>query len=57
MKALRLAFATGLVAGLMAMATPAQANDCSNPKQQCGGCHINWEMSTEDPRPIVCYPV
>jgi hypothetical protein len=55
MKALRLAIATSLVAGLMAIAAPAQANDCSNPKQPCGGCHINWEMSTQDPRPIICY--
>lgn len=36
---------------------PAQANDCSNPKQPCGGCHINPNFSTQDPRPIVCYPV
>jgi nitrate/TMAO reductase-like tetraheme cytochrome c subunit len=55
MKALRLAIATGLVAGLMAIAAPAHANDCSNPKQTCGGCHINWRISSEDPRPVICY--
>jgi hypothetical protein len=55
MKALRLAIATGLLAGVMGFATPARANDCSDPKRPCGGCRINWEMSTQDPRPIVCY--
>jgi cytidine deaminase len=55
MKALRLAIATTVAAGLVAIAAPAQANDCSNPKQPCGGCRINWEMSTQDPRPIICY--
>ncbi|HJR45665.1 MAG TPA: hypothetical protein VJ927_08685 [Actinomycetota bacterium] len=55
MKAIRLALATGLVAAVLGIATPAYATDCSNPKQPCGGCHLNREMSLEDPRPIVCY--
>lgn len=55
MKALRLAVATGLIGAVMAISAPAQANDCSDPKRPCGGCSINWEMSTEDLRPVICH--
>jgi hypothetical protein len=54
MKALRLLVATVLVSGLLG-AAPAYATDCSDPKKPCGGCHINREISVEDPRPIICY--
>ena len=55
MKALRIAIVIGLLAALMAISAPAQANDCSDPKRPCGGCRLNPEFSTEDLRPIVCY--
>jgi hypothetical protein len=55
MKALRLFLVTGLLTVVLGIA-PAHANDCSNPKQQCGGCHLNPDFSTEDLRPVVCYP-
>lgn len=55
MKALRLVLATGLMTAIFGMA-PAQATQCEeNPKEQCGGCQLNRNMSTEDLRPIVCY--
>ena len=55
MKALRLVLATGLVTAMLGI-SPAHATQCEeNPKEQCGGCRINREMSTEDLRPIVCY--
>jgi hypothetical protein len=54
MKALRLAIATGLLMVVLGITPAAQANDCTNPKQ-CGGCHVNWEFSVQDPHPIVCY--
>ena len=55
MKALRIAIATGLMTAVLGIATPAQATDCSNPKEPCGGCNLNREFSLEDPRPFVCY--
>lgn len=55
MRVLRLVLATGLITGLLGL-SPAQATQCEeNPKEQCGGCQLNREMSTEDLRPIVCY--
>jgi hypothetical protein len=54
MKLLRLALATGLMTAVLGF-SPAHATQCTKPNQPCGGCQINWEMSTEDPRPIVCY--
>ena len=56
MKAIRLALLVALISGLFG-AAPAYANDCSGtkPVQQCGGCQINRNFSTEDMRPIVCY--
>jgi hypothetical protein len=54
MKALRLAVVTGLFTALLGL-TPAYATDCSNPKQPCGGCHLNLDFSVENPRPIECY--
>lgn len=37
--------------------SPAHATKCdeSNPKDDCGGCELNRDFSTEDLRPIVCY--
>jgi len=57
MKALRLAIAMGLVTAVLGITPAALANDCSNtkPGQQCGGCQLNPNFSTEDLRPIVCY--
>ncbi len=54
MKAIRFAVAVGLMTVALGI-SPASATDCTDPKQSCGSCGINWEMSTEDPRPIVCY--
>jgi hypothetical protein len=56
-KALRLALMSVLVVSGLSIATPASANDCSDtkPGQQCGGCQLNPNFSSEDLRPIVCY--
>jgi hypothetical protein len=56
MRALRLALAAGIVAGMIGIAPAAQANDCSNPKDPCGGCELNRNWSLEDPIPVRCYP-
>lgn len=56
MKAARLVLATGLITAMFGF-SPAHATKCdeSNPKDDCGGCQINRDFSTEDLRPIVCY--
>ncbi|HEX2195403.1 MAG TPA: hypothetical protein VHJ76_00635 [Actinomycetota bacterium] len=56
MKAFRLALATGLITAALGFA-PAHATQCDpdNPKDDCGGCELNRDFSTEDLRPIVCY--
>lgn len=56
MRGIRLVLATALVTAALGVA-PAHATKCdeSNPKDDCGGCEINREFSTEDPRPVVCY--
>jgi hypothetical protein len=52
----RLLLAAAVLAGCAATAVPASANDCSDPKQPCGGCSLN--LQTDDPtRLIVCHPV
>ena len=54
---LRLAIVTGLMTATLGISPAAHATDCSNqkPGQQCGGCQLNPDFSTEDLRPIVCY--
>lgn len=56
MKALRLVLATGLITAALGF-TPAHATQCDpdNPKDDCGGCELNRDFSTEDLRPIRCY--
>jgi hypothetical protein len=56
-KGIRLAIVGGLVAATLGIGSPANATDCSDtkPGQQCGGCQLNRDFSTEDLRPIVCY--
>ncbi|HYO60687.1 MAG TPA: hypothetical protein VEU29_02180 [Actinomycetota bacterium] len=56
MKGLRLVLATGLITAALGV-SPAHATKCdeSNPKDDCGGCEVNWKISKEDPRPVVCY--
>jgi hypothetical protein len=52
----RLLLVAAVLAGCAATAVPASANDCSDPKQPCGGCSLN--LQTDDPtRLIVCHPV
>ena len=52
----RLALAVLVAAGSFAVAGPASATDCSNPKEPCtGACQINRNFGTGDLRPIVCY--
>jgi hypothetical protein len=54
--AVRLALAGLVAAGAAALATPAAANDCSNPKDPCGGCHLNLD-ATEITNLVECHPV
>lgn len=56
-KALRLAIMSALVVSALSIASPASATDCSDtkPGQQCGGCQLNRNFSSEDLRPVVCY--
>ena len=57
MKALRLAIVMGLMTVVLGITPHALATDCSDakPGQQCGGCQLNRDFSTDDLRPIVCY--
>ena len=61
--AARLLLAGALAASFAVTAVPATANDCSNPKNPCGGCTVNREV-LDDLRDGVhasdvvrCYPV
>ena len=53
MKLIRLAVATGLITAGLGLA-PASATECK-PGKPCTACHVNWEISKDDPRPVVCY--
>lgn len=46
----------GAVALSFAVVAPASANDCSNPKQPCGGCSLNPEATSVFDL-VRCYPV
>lgn len=50
----RLLLATALAASF-AVASPASANDCSDPKRPCGGCSVNLQ-ATEVTQIVRCYP-
>ena len=56
-KAIRLTIMSVFVVAGLSIGAPANANDCSDtkPGEQCGGCQLNPNFSTEDLRPIVCY--
>lgn len=61
----RLVLAGSLAASFAVTAAPATANDCSNPKNPCGGCHVDTGALREitvggpvSPTDFVrCYPV
>ena len=54
--AARLVLSAAVVVSFGVLAAPsASANDCSNPKQPCGGCSVNLQAT--DVRELVeCYP-
>jgi hypothetical protein len=55
----RLALAAVLAGSFAATAAPASANDCSNPKNPCGGCSLNTAALERGDvtHLIVCHPV
>ena len=55
--AARFVLAAALATSFLGVTAPAaSANDCSNPKQPCGGCSLNLQAT--DVRDLVeCHPV
>lgn len=54
--AARLILAAAVATSFVGVTAPAaSANDCSNPKQPCGGCSVNLDREIRNV--VECHPV